>query len=97
MKRRIAMLCATLALAAASGCQKPEDKRVGPAEQAGREIDQAAVKAGEKLEQAGEKLDDAAQKAGEQLNKATEKLGEKVEQAGEKIQESARDARKDKD
>jgi uncharacterized lipoprotein YehR (DUF1307 family) len=96
MKSMIAVLCATLALAL-GGCQKPEDKRIGPAEQAGREIDQAAAKAGDKLEQAGEKLDQAAQQAGEKLNKATEKLGEKVEQAGEKIQESAREARKEKD
>jgi F0F1-type ATP synthase membrane subunit b/b' len=84
MKSMIAVLLATLALALGA-CQKPEDKRIGPAEQAGREIDKAAGKAGEKLEQAGEKL-----------NKATEKLGEKVEQAGKEMQESARDARKDK-
>lgn len=94
MKRMITALCAALALLAAGGCQKPEDKRIGPAEQAGREIDKAAVKAGEKLEQAGEKLDQAAQDAGAKLNKATEKLGEKVEEAGKEIQESAREARK---
>ena len=95
MKSMIAVLLATLALALGA-CQKPEDKRLGPADQAGREIDKAAGQAGEKLDQAGEKLDQAAQQAGEKLNKATEKLGEKVEQAGKEMQESARDARKDK-
>lgn len=97
MKSMKTLLLAGLLLAATSACQKPDDKRIGPAQQAGREIDQAAVKAGEKLEQAGEKLDEAAQKAGEKLNQATEKIGEKVEEAGKDIQQSAREARKGKD
>ncbi|XLZ69969.1 apolipophorin [Massilia sp. SR12] len=97
MKSMMTVLLASLVLAAASGCQKPDDKRIGPAEQAGREIDKAAVTAGEKLGQAGEKLDEAAQKAGEKLNQATEKIGEKVEEAGKDIQETAREARKGKD
>jgi len=96
MKSMFAILLASAALAL-GGCQKPDDKHIGPAEQAGRELDKAASKAGEKLDRAGEKLDQAAQQAGEKLNKATEKLGEKVEQAGKDMQQTARDARKEKD
>lgn len=44
-------------LAALAGC----DKQAGPAEQAGKEIDQAVEKAGEKIEKAGESIQDAAQ------------------------------------
>jgi hypothetical protein len=39
-----------------SGCQKQE----GPAERAGKEVDQAMDKAGESIEKAGENLQDAA-------------------------------------
>ncbi len=39
-----------------SGCQKQE----GPAERAGKDIDQATGQAGEKIEQVGEKIQDAA-------------------------------------
>lgn len=38
------------------GCQKQE----GPAERAGREVDQAVDKAGQQIEKAGENIQDAA-------------------------------------
>lgn len=43
-------------LVALSGCQKQE----GPAERAGKEVDQATDKVGEQLEQAGESIQDTA-------------------------------------
>lgn len=43
-------------LIALSGCQKQE----GPAEQAGKDIDNATEQAGEKIEQVGENIQDAA-------------------------------------
>jgi hypothetical protein len=45
-----------LLLAAFSGCQKQE----GPAEKAGKAVDKAVDKAGEKIEKAGESIQDAA-------------------------------------
>lgn len=42
-------------LAALPACQKQE----GPAERAGKEIDQAADKVGQQIEKAGEKIQDA--------------------------------------
>ena len=42
--------------AALSGCQKKE----GPAEQAGKVVDQAVEKAGQQVEKAGESMQDAA-------------------------------------
>jgi hypothetical protein len=50
-----AALAATVLLAALSGCQKE-----GPAENAGKEVDQAINKAGDKIEKAGDKIQDAA-------------------------------------
>ena len=44
-------------LVALSACQAKE----GPAEKAGKQVDQAAQQAGEKIEEAGENIQDAAQ------------------------------------
>jgi len=98
---------AALLLGVLAGCDKPDDKHLGPAEKAGREIDKATEKAAVQIDRANDQLTDAAKETGDQLNKAAgeagqklnraaEVVGEKVEKAGEKIQESARDARQDK-
>jgi predicted small secreted protein len=46
----------TVLIAALSGCQKQE----GPAEKAGKEVDQTVEKAGQQVEKAGENIQDAA-------------------------------------
>jgi hypothetical protein len=55
--RRAGAIALALALTGVGGCQKKE----GPAETAGKKIDQAVEKAGENVERAGEKIQDAAQ------------------------------------
>ncbi|CUA95309.1 hypothetical protein [Thiomonas bhubaneswarensis] len=58
-RRRTYTLAALLALSLAgglSGCQKPE----GPAEKAGKAIDNAAAQAGQQVQKAGEKIQDTA-------------------------------------
>jgi len=53
--------CSVVLLAAALGVGLVAcDKREGPMEKAGKQVDQAADKAGQKVEQAGEKMQDAA-------------------------------------
>jgi len=49
-------LVMSVLMAALSGCQKQE----GPAEQAGKKIDDATEKAGQQIEKAGENIQDAA-------------------------------------
>lgn len=51
-----AALITSAVLVALSGCQKKE----GPAEQAGKTVDQAAEKAGAQIEKAGDRIQDAA-------------------------------------
>ena len=53
-----AALVMSALLVALSGCQKKE----GPAEHAGKEVDKAAEKAGQKIEKAGEDIQDTAKK-----------------------------------
>lgn len=57
--RMIPALAAGLLLAALAGCQKEE----GPAERAGKALDNAVQEAGKKIEQAGEKIQEAAKEA----------------------------------
>jgi hypothetical protein len=76
MKLKIAMSCAivmTALLAALYGCQKPE----GPAERAGKQIDQAVEKTGERVEQTTEKLGEKVEKAGEDIKDAAKRAEKK--------------------
>jgi len=50
------VLAVGLLIAAVAGCQKHE----GPAEQAGRTVDQAVEKVGQQMEKAGDNLQDTA-------------------------------------
>ena len=53
----------TALLAALAGCQKQE----GPAETAGKKVDQAVEKAGEKIEEVKEKAGEKIEQAGQEL------------------------------
>lgn len=92
-----AALAVAIVVAALSACQKQADPVAGPAEQAGRKLDQVTHQAGAELTQAAretnQKLSDAARETSDKINDATEEAGRKIERAGEKIQESAREAR----
>lgn len=93
------MFAALLMLAGAAGCSRQEE--MGPAQKAGKAVDDAGAKVAAKLhepldkanaaaQQARDKIEDAADDARAGLDTATEKVGKKVEQAGEKIQDAAR-------
>lgn len=59
INRMAVALAASLLLAGLAGCQKEE----GPAERAGKALDNAVQEAGKKIEQAGEKIQEAAKEA----------------------------------
>ena len=91
-----ATLLATVLLA---GC-KPQADGAGPAEQAGKALDDAGARVAGRMREQVDKADAAAAQAREQakeataeasrnLDKATEAVGRKVQQAGEKIQQAA--------
>lgn len=85
-KKLLAVFACALVLAA---CQKNEEG-VGPAEQAGRKLDQATEKTSRELskaaQEATEKLSSAARDANAKIKAASEDAGEKMEQAGQKLQ-----------
>lgn len=57
--KALTVLAMGILMTGLSACQKEE----GPAERAGKAVDNAVQKAGEKVEQAGEKIQDAAKDA----------------------------------
>ena len=63
----IVMLVLGILVAGMTGCQKKE----GPMERTGKEIDKAA-------EKTGEKIDKAVEKSGEKIEKAGEKIKDSV-------------------
>ncbi len=67
MKPMHALLLACAAALSLAACQKE-----GPAEKAGKAIDQSAEKAGEKIESATEKVGDALERAGDKVKEKTE-------------------------
>jgi hypothetical protein len=58
-KNAAIVLAIGILMAGLSGCKKEE----GPAERAGKAVDNAVQKAGEQVEKAGEKIQDAAKEA----------------------------------
>lgn len=72
-KKLLVLLIGLIFLGAFTGCQDE-----GPAERAGKEIDEAVEKTQEQMEEAGDKIEESVDKA-----------GEKIEEAGEDMQQSA--------
>jgi cell division septum initiation protein DivIVA len=64
----------------------------GPAEKAGRRLDQAANQANKNLSEAahevGDKIQQDTQSANQVIGEATEEVGRRVEEAGEHMQDS---------
>jgi predicted small secreted protein len=98
--KRLSMSVMLMAAAVLAGCDTSNDG-VGPAQRAGKAVDDAGAKVQAVVEQQVVKADAAAEhvrdkpkvaaaEASRNLDRATVKAGEKVEQAGEKLQEAAR-------
>lgn len=96
---RIAMSGILLA-ACLAGC-KQSSQGMGPAQQAGKAIDEASVKVADKVNQEVGKADAAAAQARAKapeavaqarrnLGEVTDKVGQKVEEAGEKMRQDAK-------
>jgi hypothetical protein len=80
-QKSVAIIASAALLLALAGCQKQEE---GPAERAGKKIDQAT-------EKAAQQVDKATDKVGQQVDKATQQVGQQLEKAGEKMQAAAQD------
>jgi predicted small secreted protein len=99
MKRPIILIPA-LAIALLAGCNQQQSTGAGPAQQAGKAIDDAGARVADQLhapirkaeaaaDQARDNAKQVAADASRSLDAATEEVGKKVERAGEKIQQAA--------
>lgn len=76
--KTFAALLSALAITLTFGCS--EQNESGPAEQAGKEIDQAVEKAGQKTEAAMEQAHDYTSEKVDEAGKAIEEAGEKMQE-----------------
>ena len=77
MRRLFIVLFATLLCLAALGCQKKE----GPAERAGKEIDKT-------VETLGSKIEDASKKAEKKMEEASDRVKKTMESVDDRIKKS---------
>lgn len=79
LKKSLLLLSICFNIVIFGACKGGEE---GPAERAGKQIDQA-------VEKAAEKVEEAKKKVSEQAAEAQKKLGEKMEETGKSIKEEA--------
>jgi predicted HAD superfamily Cof-like phosphohydrolase len=87
-------------VAGVAGC-KQSNEGMGPAQQAGKTLDEVGARAAVKVKEEVAKADaaaaearakapDAVEQAKRNLDKATDKVGQKVEEAGQKLRQDAK-------
>ena len=97
--KRIAVI--SLMLAASLAACKQSNDGMGPAQQAGKTLDEVSAKAADKVKEEVGKADAAAadarakapeavEQAKRNLDKVTDKVGQKVEEAGQKLRQDAK-------
>lgn len=82
VKRHLALLSFAALGVLAAGCSQE-----GPAEKAGKDLDQAVEETGDKLRETlpGLPREGPMERAGESMDEAVEKMGDKAEEAGDRI------------
>jgi len=89
--KTMTMFGALLVLALATGCARDEDA-VGPAQKAGKAIDEAGERVADGLRAPIEKADEAAQKLAARAEEERRQLAERTEAAREKIKDATQEA-----
>jgi vacuolar-type H+-ATPase subunit H len=93
------LLAALLALAALAGCQKHDSAAIGPAQQAGKAVDDAGAKVAQSLhapidkaQEANRKMLEASERAKKQIEEATDDardgLNHATSEVGKKVEQA---------
>ncbi|MEW6246395.1 MAG: hypothetical protein AB1555_06760 [Nitrospirota bacterium] len=83
--RGFTVLLASAVLCVGIGC-----KQEGPAEKAGKKVDEAVEKAGQTMQEGKEKVEAAAEKAAEKAQEGAEQVKETAQEAVEKAKEATK-------
>ena len=89
--KTMTMFGALLVLAMAAGCA-PDDDGMGPAQKAGRAVDEAGDMVAAGLRAPLEKADEAAKKLAERAEQERRQIAERTEEAREKIKDATQEA-----
>ena len=89
--KTMTMLGALLVLALA-GCSPRDENDAGPAQKAGKAIDDAGDNVARELRAPLEKPDEAARRVAERADEARDRLAERTEEAREKIKDATDEA-----
>ena len=86
--KTMTMLGALLVLAVAAGCSPRDEDEAGPAQKAGKAIDDAGDKVARELRAPLEKADEAAKRVAERADEAREKIKDATDEAGRGLQKA---------
>lgn len=79
----------------ATGCSDRDRDGRGPAEEAGKAVDDAGATVARETEQGVERADAAAERAAENVDQAAERAEANIEQAGAEVRQETREAAAD--
>lgn len=80
----------------ATGCKKVDnDTSMGPAQEAGKAIDDTGAKVANETREGVERADQAAERAGANIERAAERAEANVERAGAEVRQESREAAQD--
>ena len=89
--KTMTMVGTLLVFAVAAGCS-PKNDGIGPAQKAGKAVDEAGDKVARELRAPLEKADEAAKKLAERAEEERRQLAERTEDAREKIKDATQEA-----
>jgi colicin import membrane protein len=79
----------------ATGCHKTDDTAMGPAQQAGKAVDDAGATVAQNAREGAERADQAAERAGDKIDHAAKRAGDNLEQAGAEVRQESKEAAHD--
>lgn len=75
-----------------TGCAKKDNDAMGPAQEAGKSLDQAGANAAQETREGVVAADQAAERAGENMEQAADRAGDSMQRAGAEVRQESREA-----
>jgi uncharacterized protein with beta-barrel porin domain len=79
----------------ATGCNKADNNSMGPAQEAGKAVDQAGANVARETREGIERADQATERAAANAERTAERAGDNIERAGAEVRQESREAAQD--